>query len=1360
MKKSILSRFTSILLVMIMILTSVTSVFAGTYESVLYGGSDGKLKDGIYEASMTWGMASGETSRRNFTLPDTVEVRGGQAYAVIGVDSVTYDYAKVGEKQYEVTATGDKYSTFEIPVAINQDMEVILHSTSMDTEIKYIANVTADIPQADEKTPEEAAMAWIQENCIDGNIFSQCSEAYVKVISKDGDTYDLAYRSATNATIKKNVKLSRPDSSEFKSGWHFDDPTWVNKYKPTNQTYEFARPSKVFPMKATLKLYAPETADADINDDSAEALAEYTFTINIMPKQKSYSISLNTVDTLGNAIEGVAYEVKDNYDNPVTVSADGKCTLCDDRSYSISAKAQGYKAEDGSEAAQVENYTPTKAEAIELKLKKDSQAGETELEDGTYEIEASTDSSMFRFVDTKLIVENGMMYAVVTMSGDGFDRIYMGDAEYASEAPAEEDTICYADSKETAYKGNHVFWPIPVSELDKTIKVSGRSAKKGTWYDHDLVFDSKTLKKVSDEVLWPDDSMEAEKLMTQFYKDGNVVVKNGDAVIKSGSEYTIPYYESDGKTQLESITLKRPDQSDFKSGWVFSLEDKEDSKWFTEETLAGLSKPADDQTYTLTTQRPQDPVTVKATLSLYSADTADSAINDGTASALTQLSVSFVISAKPASYEIKLEAVDSVTGDDISDAAITMKDRFGNLIEADGEGKYQVNSEMTYTVTASKEGYVGQGGADEYTYTFTPAKDETIQLPLTQTDDGKSVVKFEFKDQKGNLIDSSLVTIQIKDADKNVVDPESDGSYILWNDAKYSYTIEAYGYYSASSTNFKVSEDGTVSIVLTEKIKIYKATITAKSFDTGEALAADIKVMGTKNGVQTEVTPNQDGTYDLDWETDYVITIIAEGYKTRVYEYKPSGNNEEVNLNLALSLSAENQLKKAIKETEEYMAEVAEGDGSLEYPEGTLDAIKAAIDAAGEVLNKAGVTEEELSDAKTALDNAVRAIKKTQNPQIMDVPVRYQTEVNGVTVQKTLTVRGDAARKAGYLVSDKNVTVLDVIVTLHQELYGDDFKNDPEKYLQETSGIISRIFGMKGGSFDYRIDHKLHDFVIGDVRMDEGEVLAIYPCEDNSSYTKEEYLYFDETSVKSEEGEDLVLILKGAAKDEKEPAPKEGYTITLKNEETGDLITAVSDKDGRLIFKGMLKGEYTVVSAEKEGVKHVALPYAQITVTEKAEEPEAPVYSVGVTVTDSKTGAAIEDAVIKVTDKDGAQVSQDGSGKYLLKADAEYKIEVSAPGYEGPDGEASLTKVFVPSEDSTLVFSLEKVNEDKNPSEGTDEGDSDNAETGDGTGDKVQADSNIPKTADETQMAAWMLAALLSLAGGSVLMRRKGEDTK
>ena len=83
----------------------------------------------------------------------------------------------------------------------------------------------------------------------------------------------------------------------------------------------------------------------------------------------------------------------------------------------------------------------------------------------------------------------------------------------------------------------------------------------------------------------------------------------------------------------------------------------------------------------------------------------------------------------------------------------------------------------------------------------------------------------------------------------------------------------------------------------------------------------------------------------------------------------------------------------------------------LEYPEGTLDAIKAAIDAAGEVLNKAGVTEEELSDAKTALDNAVRAIKKTQNPQIMDVPVRYQTEVDGVTVQKTLTVRGDAARK-------------------------------------------------------------------------------------------------------------------------------------------------------------------------------------------------------------------------------------------------------------------------------------------------------------------------------------------------------------
>ena len=63
--------------------------------------------------------------------------------------------------------------------------------------------------------------------------------------------------------------------------------------------------------------------------------------------------------------------------------------------------------------------------------------------------------------------------------------------------------------------------------------------------------------------------MEAEKLMTQFYKDGNVVVKNGDAVIKSGSEYTIPYYESDGKTQLESITLKSLTKAILKSGWVF-----------------------------------------------------------------------------------------------------------------------------------------------------------------------------------------------------------------------------------------------------------------------------------------------------------------------------------------------------------------------------------------------------------------------------------------------------------------------------------------------------------------------------------------------------------------------------------------------------------------------------------------------------------------------------------------------------------------------------------------------------------------------------------------------------------------------
>ena len=107
--------------------------------------------------------------------------------------------------------------------------------------------------------------------------------------------------------------------------------------------------------------------------------------------------------------------------------------------------------------------------------------------DGEYGVSAETDSSMFRIVDCKLTVANGEMTAVITLSGSGFSNLYMGTAEEAEKA----DTSKLIGASENS-EGQHVF-TVPVEALDKPIKCAAQSAKKSTWYDHEITFKSENI---------------------------------------------------------------------------------------------------------------------------------------------------------------------------------------------------------------------------------------------------------------------------------------------------------------------------------------------------------------------------------------------------------------------------------------------------------------------------------------------------------------------------------------------------------------------------------------------------------------------------------------------------------------------------------------------------------------------------------------------------------------------------------------------------------------------------------------------------------------------------------------------------
>lgn len=111
----------------------------------------------------------------------------------------------------------------------------------------------------------------------------------------------------------------------------------------------------------------------------------------------------------------------------------------------------------------------------------------TDVEDGTYEIEVDSSSSMFRIVKCELNVKDGEMTAVMTMSGDGYLRLYMGTGEEAVEA-SEEAYIYFEEDSE----GRQTY-EVPVEALDKGIDCAAWSKKKEKWYDRTLVFKAASL---------------------------------------------------------------------------------------------------------------------------------------------------------------------------------------------------------------------------------------------------------------------------------------------------------------------------------------------------------------------------------------------------------------------------------------------------------------------------------------------------------------------------------------------------------------------------------------------------------------------------------------------------------------------------------------------------------------------------------------------------------------------------------------------------------------------------------------------------------------------------------------------------
>ena len=391
-------------------------------------GMAGALKDGEYGVDadhFSAKLTSGGSSKVKIECQKVI-VKNGKATAWINFSSSKYDkvWVKVNGTQniyHAKPREGEAGVTFEIPVNLNSSMTFMAHTSSMSGKnIAYTINIAIpeDTVPSTPSTPDQTVITELS--------FKEGSELSMK----EGEVQELT----PQFTPALSASETAPDMT-----WTSSDPEVVTVAKSGTQ--------------AELTAVKAGTAEVTVSIKNAE----------------------------GTELKATC---------KVTVTA-------------------------SETASETENKT---------------------LTDGNYQVDVDTGNKMFKVTNCILTSEKGKMYAVITLSGTGYDYLYMGSAADAAEAAA-KDYISYVADEAGKYT-----YKVPVESLDKGIAVAAHSIKKDKWYDRTLIFSSASAKRIIADGTYQVNAEAGGKMFR--VTDCVMTVKNGQmtaAVTLSGQGYNRIY---------------------------------------------------------------------------------------------------------------------------------------------------------------------------------------------------------------------------------------------------------------------------------------------------------------------------------------------------------------------------------------------------------------------------------------------------------------------------------------------------------------------------------------------------------------------------------------------------------------------------------------------------------------------------------------------------------------------------------------------------------------------------------------------------------------------------------------------------
>ena len=154
---------------------------------------------------------------------------------------------------------------------------------------------------------------------------------------------------------------------------------------------------------------------------------------------------------------------------------------------------------------------------------------------GIYNTTATTGAAMFKVQNVELTVKNGKMTALITLTGTGYDYLFMGTGAQAA-AAGESQWIKYKDEVTYTQDGEQKSgrrYEIPVSALDTPLPVASYSHKNAKWYDRTITISSKNLNKTAD---LPAENAPANGIYSTTATTGAAMFKvvNAQLTVKNG----------------------------------------------------------------------------------------------------------------------------------------------------------------------------------------------------------------------------------------------------------------------------------------------------------------------------------------------------------------------------------------------------------------------------------------------------------------------------------------------------------------------------------------------------------------------------------------------------------------------------------------------------------------------------------------------------------------------------------------------------------------------------------------------------------------------------------------------------------